>query len=348
MKNTNYITRIFLLLFISTLFACKGENQKQEVKEEVLSELVEVQAIEEQRISRTIEFPASLTAFEENYLASATPGRIEKIFVEVGSIVKKGQILVQMDRTQLIQAEVQLANLRVDYQRFDTLIKAGSIAQQKYDQLKAQYDVAVTNVEFLKENTQLKAPFSGVVSGKYFEDGEMYSGAPNTAVGKAAIVSLVQIDQLKAFVSLPEQYFPEVKQGKEVNVKLEIYPNKKFSGKVYRIHPTIDPNTHTFQTEVLISNKENLLRPGMFSRISFDMEQVTALMVPANAVLKLQGSNERYVFIAENGKAKRVTVKLGDRYDDKVEISGDIQKGQELIVIGQARLLDNVDIRIKK
>ena len=89
-----------------------------------------------------------------------------------------------MDRTQLYQLELQLSNLQKDLDRIDTLLKSGSAKQQQYDQMKTQYDVLKTNVDFMKENTLLKSPFPGVVTGKYFEDGEMYSGSPDHTVGK--------------------------------------------------------------------------------------------------------------------------------------------------------------------
>jgi membrane fusion protein, multidrug efflux system len=78
---------------------------------------------------------------------------------------------------------------------------------QQYDQLKTQYDVARSNVDFLKENTRLVAPFSGVISGRYFEPGELYSGAPNTQAGKAAVLSIVQIDRLKPLLPSPKVIF---------------------------------------------------------------------------------------------------------------------------------------------
>ena len=85
-----------------------------------------------------------------------------------------------MDRTQLYQLKLQLSSLEKDLSRLDTLLKSGSAKQQQYDQMKTQYDVTKTNVDFMEQNTLLKAPFTGVVTGKYFENGEMYSGAPTT------------------------------------------------------------------------------------------------------------------------------------------------------------------------
>src|SRR5659263_138628 len=105
---------------------------------------------------------------------------IEKIYVEVGDKVNKGDNLFLMDRSQLFQLKLQLSNLEKDLNRIDTLLKSGSAKQQQYDQMKTQYDVTKTNVDFMEQNTLLKAPFNGIVTGKYFENGEIYSGSPTT------------------------------------------------------------------------------------------------------------------------------------------------------------------------
>lgn len=338
------------LILVSLVLASCGAKKDTKAAQEPVNtvEKVRVAPIAKQVVSRVVEYPVNLVAFEENHLAPASPGRIDRINVEVGSHVIKGQVLVQMDRTQLHQAEVQLKNLEVDFRRFEILNKEGNVAKQQYDQMKTQLEVAKSNVEFLKENTQLRAPFSGVVSGKYYEQGEMYSGSP-TASGKAAIVSLVNIAQLKALVAIPESYFPQVKVGLPVQISSDIYQGKVFNGQVYKIYPTLDAATRTFQAEVRIPNSNASLRPGMFARIKVALGNVSTVLVPANAVLKLQGSNERYIFIADNGKAKRIGVTLGQRYDEMVEImSKDVKEGDPIVVSGQARLLDGAALEIVK
>jgi membrane fusion protein, multidrug efflux system len=312
------------------------------------AESVRVMELDYSEISRSITYPASLMAYREVHLASASPGRIDRIHVETGTRVSRGQLLVEMDRTQLQQARLQLANLERDYRRLDTLRKVGSIPQQQYDQIRTQYDLALSNVEFLQENTRLAAPFSGIVSGKYFDDGEMFSGAPNTPAGKAAILSIVHTSQLKARVNVSERYYPVVQTGMPVVITSDIWPGEEFTGKVLHIFPTIDPVTRSFTLELLIPNQDERLRPGMFARARLDVGQDEVFVVPAIAVLKLQGSNERFVFLEENGRAKRVVVQMGDRFDDMVEIiSDEINSGNNLIVAGQARLLDGVPVSVR-
>ncbi|MDD4107232.1 MAG: efflux RND transporter periplasmic adaptor subunit [Prolixibacteraceae bacterium] len=332
--------------------SCSPENKKDETSQTQNireKEAVRVMELNIQTVARSVEYPATLEAYEEVHMVPASPGRIEEIYVETGDRVTKGTPLVQMDRTQLHQAEIQLKNIEVDFRRLDTLAKYGSIAQQQYDQLKAQYEVAKSNVDFLRENTRLLAPFNGVISGRYFEPGEMYSGTPNTLAGKAAVLSIVQIDRLKAIVSMSEKYYPMVKNGMETSVTSDMYEGKNFTGKVLRKHPTINPVDRTFTVEILLSNRENLLRPGMFSRVTFDLDEEEAILLPSMAVLKLQGSNDRYLFVYENGTARRISVTIGKRYDDNIEVfSDELEPGDQIIINGQARLLDGMKVELVK
>ncbi len=334
------------------LSACSGGKEKTTGMEKAASgpsktEIVKVMQLEMQKISHAVEYTATLQGYEEVHLAPAAPGRIEAIYVEEGSRVLRGQVLVQMDRTQLHQAEIQMRTLATDFARLDTLQKVGSIPQQQYDQLKAQYEIARSNVEFLTGNTRLKAPFSGIISGKYFEAGEMYSGAPVAPVGKAAILSLVQIDRLKVIVPVSEKYYPQIQTGMNAKISVDIYPGQEFSGKVVRIFPTIDPASHTFSVEVVTPNSSAILRPGMFARVSFDLGEVDAVVLPALAVLKMQGSNERYLFVEKDGKAERIPVSIGARFDDRIEVISDLLKpGDRVIVSGQSRLLHGVPVQV--
>ncbi len=343
------ITKTLIVPIMGILLsACSSGAGNQEVNgESERVEAVRVFEIASSEISRSVTYSAQLQANREVYLASASPGRISRIHVEAGQRVRQGQMLVEMDQTQLQQAMLQLQSLEVDYRRLDTLRRVGSVSQQQYDQIKTQYDLAKSNVEFLQENTRLVAPFSGIISGKYFEDGEMFSGAPNTPVGKAAIVSLVQTTRLKALVNVAERYYPFMERGMEVSFSSDMYPGETFTGWIAAIYPTIDPATRTFRIEVALPNVDERLRPGMFARASMELDQVEAFVVPALAVMKLQGSNERYVFLEDNGRAKRVVVEMGDRYDDMVElVSDEIHKGDRLIIAGQARLLDGMEVQV--
>ena len=147
--------------------------------------------------------------------------------------------------------------------------------------------------------------------------------------------------------NIPESYFPLVKTGMKINVRSEIYPDKIFPATIEIVYPTIDAATHTFQAKIKIPNSKELLRPGMFVSTTLDLGEQETIVVPYQAVLKLQGANNRYVFLNDNGVAKRVDVTLGARFDDKIEVlANEIKEGCEVVVIGQARLVDGKKLEI--
>jgi membrane fusion protein, multidrug efflux system len=302
---------------------------------------VKVATIAKTKIARTIDYTATVLPFEEVNMAPSTPGRIDIIYVEAGDKVKKNDKLFLMDRTQLYQLKLQLSGLAKDLSRMDTLLKTGSVKQQQYDQLKTQYDVTKTNVDFMEQNTLMKAPFTGIVTGKYFENGEMYSGTPTTQSGRSAIVTVMQVNPLKVNVSVSEQYYPLIKKGMKAEIAADVYKDEKFTGTVFRISPTISSGTRSFDVELELPNRNDLLKPGMFVRVSMDLGEVETFVVPAYTVLVQEGTNTRFVFVERAGKAERIEVLVGKRFDDQLEIISDnLKEGDHLITEGQSRLIN--------
>lgn len=310
---------------------------------------VRVLVLSKTKISRTIDYTATVVPFEEVNVAPSTPGRIDKIYVEVGDKVNRGDNLFLMDRTQLYQLKLQLSSLEKDLNRLDTLLKSGSAKQQQYDQLKTQYDVTKTNVDFMEENSLMKAPFYGVVTGKYFENGEMYSGAPTTSTGRSAVVTVMQVNPLKVNVNISEQYYPLIRRGMKADITADVYKDETFTGSVFRISPTISSATRSFITELELPNRNDLLKPGMFVRVAMNLGEVETFVVPANTVLIQEGTNLRFVFVEENNSAKRINVIIGKRFDDQLEIiSETLKQGDKLVIEGQSKLINGEKIEIVK
>jgi membrane fusion protein (multidrug efflux system) len=306
---------------------------------EVKASPVKVMELAFREIAVTQNITSTIVAYEETYVSPALSGRIRSVKVEVNDHVKKGQLLVEMDRTQLEQTKLQYHQLKTDLDRMDTLLQYGSITQQAYDQMKAQVETTELILQNLEENTMLRAPYSGVITGKYYSDGELYSPTPNTPVGKAALVSMIQVDPVKMMINLSEKYLPLVKEGMTATVSTDVYPDETFHGTVFRIHPTISPATRTFTVEVKVPNRQQKLTPGMFARVSLKLGMGEALIVPSLAVLKQSGTNNRYVMLNENNVARKVEVSIVNRHDDQLEISSpELQGGEELIYVGHTEL----------
>ena len=319
------------------LMACSKQQATTEEQERV--EQVRTTVLQPREIEREISVSTNLQGYLTINVAPSVTGKIEHVFVEVGDEVKKGQPLVTMDQTQYKTTKISLTNLETERNRIQQLLRAGSATQQQFDQIDAQYSSTKEQLEFLQVNTYCKAPFAGVISAKNYEDGELYSGQP--------IVVLTLIDKLKALVAIPENYFPKFKPGMKLNLTSEIYPGKVFPAIVEVVYPTIDASSHTFQVKIVIPNDKKLLRPGMYVTTTIGLGKAKTIVAPYQAVEKLVGANDRYVFLNDNGRAKRVSVELGQRFDQEIEIiAPEIVPGVEMVTTGQHKLVDGVKLNV--
>jgi RND family efflux transporter MFP subunit len=337
------IRTVTIIAAVASLVACGGKGgDKAATTTKKEAEKVKVQTLEKERIAKTLELSSTLEGYETMNISPSITGHIEHIYVEVGSRVQRGTMLVRMDQTQLNTTRINLASTKTELERVTALKASGSVSQQVYDQTKAGYDQLVETERFQNENTFVKAQFAGVISAKNYEDGEMYTGAP--------ILTLTQISRLKAIINIPESYFPMVKQGMKVDVVSDIYPDEVFPATIEIVYPTIDPQSHTFQAKLNIPNNGEKIRPGMYVRTRLAVGEVDAIVVPYQSVLKLTGSNDRYVFVNDGGQARRVAVTLGQRFDDRIEIipveANAMKAGDQLVITGQARLVDGDKLEI--
>ena len=133
----------------------------------------------------------------------------------------------------------------------------------------------------------------------------------------------------------------------KLTVQSEIYPGEEFPATIEVVYPTIDASTHTFQCKVVIPNAKEKLRPGMYVTTTLGLGKDETIVVPYQSVEKLVGANDRYVFINENGRAKRVAVTLGQRFDEDIEIfAPEIKAGVEYVYVGQHKLVDGVKLNV--
>ncbi len=333
------IKAIAIITAVALLSGC-GANTEDASEERV--EQVRTTPLAYQEVSRQIELSTTLQGYEEMNISPSLTGIIEKIYVEVGDRVRKGDTLVRMDQNQLNTTRLAYANLQIEMNRVRMLLESEAISQQTYDQTKLSFDQTAESLRFLEENTFVLAQYDGVISSKSYEDGELYAGAQ-------PILRLTQISELKAYVNVPETYFPKVKEGMKVNVYSDIYPDKVFPATIEIVYPTVDPASHTFTLKLRIPNRSELIRPGMYVSTVLDLGRTEALVVPYQSVLRLIGSNNRYVFVDDGGVAKRVFVEIGERHDQTIEISSDSLKvGDPIVTTGQAKLVDGVRLNVVK
>ena len=333
----NHFFNVMAVCAALSFVACSGQKETSEQVEEETVQLVKIAKVMEQAVPQVVSYTATVEPYKRNSISSSVPNRIKKIYVEVGDKVYAGQKLVDLDQANLAQQKLQLDNLELEYNRVKELFAVGGASQQQVDQLRTQYETTKTAYGNLDENTVLVSPVNGVVTARNFDNGDMASGA---------ILTVMQIQPVKVLVNVSESDFTKVKIGMSVDVNVEVYGDEVFKGKVSLIHPTIDPATRTFVTEINIPNTDSRIRPGMFARVNIDFGNVNRVVVPDQAVVKRSGSEDRFVYVYKDGKVSFNQVQLGRHIDKTYELISGVENGAEVVIAGQSRLKDGASVKI--
>ena len=294
--------------------------------------LVSVTAVARERVPQTTLYSSTVQANVVNNIAPQSGGRIQKLNVEVGDFVSKGQVLAEMDRVQLDQAELKLRNDETELERVRALLAQGGISQADFDQLELACNVSRSSWKNLEENTILRSPVSGVVTARNYDRGDMYAMSQ-------PLYTVQQITPVKILVAISETDYTRVHKGDKVSITADALPGREFSGTVNRLYPIMDSATHTFNVEVLVPNTRRELRPGMYARVTVNFGDSVSITVPDTAVSKLQGSGTRTVFVIDDENvASMKVVTLGRHFDGKYEILSGLQEGEKVVVKGGSSL----------
>ncbi len=327
-----------LIVLVGMSAACSSKKSEEKVNE---TPNVKVAQAESRSVDQIEEYTATVESDVKNNIMPQSYLRIEKIFVEVGDRVSKGQTLVQLDATNLRQLRLQIENQKVEFSRVDQLYKVGGASKAEWDNAKMDLDVKETQYRNYLVNTQLKSPISGVVTARNYDNGDMTGSSP--------ILVIEQITPVKLMVNVSEPRFPFIKKGMMVDVKLDTYGDELFKGKVFIVYPTIDSNTHTFPVEIRIANNDQRVRPGMFGRVTISYGKENHVVVPDEAVIKQIGAGDHYVYVVKDGNVVTYNkVTLGRLLGNEYEILDGVPSGSQVVVAGQTKLADGVKVNIVK
>lgn len=333
--------QLIALLAVAVLGACSGEKEKaaaEKVDEKPRVKLADVKA---RPVEQIHEYTATVEAEVKNNIAPSTPVRIDRILVEVGDRVSKGQKLVSMDEATLKQTEFQLENQKIEFNRLDELYKVGGASKSEWDAAKMALDVKQSAYNNLLENTSLLSPINGVVTARNYDNGDMYSGGDPVLV-------VEQITPVKLLINVSEGYFTKVKKGAPVAVKVDVYGEEEFEGKISIVYPTVNPNTRTFPVEIKLDNRDQKVRPGMFARATLNFGTQDHVVVPDLAIVKRAGSGDRYVYVYKDGKVSYNKVQLGRRMDTEYELLSGVDNNSQVVIAGQSKLADGVEVDVEK
>lgn len=326
------------------MFSCAGGQNSKNTKEQLMDEtpLVSVQKVFIEDVPQEGVYSSTVMPYAKNSIAPQAALRIKKINVEIGDFVKKGQVVAEMDGISLGQAELQMKNDSIEYIRLLGLYEAGGLSKSDLDAMELKYSVSKSNYENLLENTVLLSPLDGVITSRNYDKGDLFNMS-------LPIYTVEQITPVKLLIGISEADYTKVHKGDAVEITADAFPGRIFSGRVGRLYPTIDPATHTFTVEVVVDNRDRVLRPGMYAKVNVQFGINRSVVVPDAAIVKQVGSGERFVYVLnEDNTVTYVKVEPGRRMDSRYEILSGLEDGAVVVTQGQVRLKSGIKVSLEK
>jgi membrane fusion protein (multidrug efflux system) len=325
------------------------------------AETIEFADVVSKHGSRTIELPAEIAPFLTVALHAKVPGYVERVLVDRGSVVKEGQLLIELSAPEMqaqiaeaeskfqaaeadrLQAEAQLSAAESTYQRTAEAAKtpgavAGNdliLAQRQVDAARAVVNSrqkasaaaqsAVKALNAMEAYLKIAAPFDGVVT-----DRLVHPGALVGTDADAALLVIQQISHLRLVVPVPEENVGSIMAGARVEFSVPAHPTRTFWGTIARIAHALDPKTRTMSVELDVLNRDGALAPGMYPSVKWPVRSARAeLWVPKTSVVTT--TERTFVIRDRNHRAEWVEVKKRATDGDLVEVIGPLAPGDRVV-----------------
>jgi membrane fusion protein, multidrug efflux system len=368
MKKANYvlISNLALpLVIMVTGWGCAGKKAEAEVvagRSGGATVHYQTIRLSQAGLAEAVKLPAQLAAYQEVSIFPKVNGYVKQVWVDIGSHVKKGQVLMTLEAPELQQASIQAkeryARSKLDYtisqENYDRLRRAsltnGAVSPMGLASAKAKAaaDSAVCNAE--KANWQMQqtildyltitAPFDGMITER-----NVHPGALVSAEGKdnKPMLELREVDHLRLQVDIPEGIAANLQTGDTVSFYLTAFPGKRMTGAVCRRSGFVSSQYRSERMELDVYNRDGRLAPGMYGDVQFwSKGNPDAFSVPKSTVIT--STERKYVVSVKNGKTLKVDVVTGNESGDRVEVTGALQTGDELIVNANEEMKDGVSI----
>jgi RND family efflux transporter MFP subunit len=314
-----------------------------------------------------LSLPGTLQGIIESPIYARSSGYVLRWTRDIGSRVNKGDVLAEIDTpevdqqlSQAVAARQQAASslelAKSSAERWEALRKKDAVTQQElnerssaYTQAQANLAAAEANVRRLQKTEEFKrvlAPFSGVVTSRSVDVGDLINGG-NGGAGNA-LFRLAQVDTLRVYVYVPQAYAQRIKVGDKVEVTQAELPGQKFSGSVARTAGAIDAATRTMQIEINLPNEDNALLAGAYVQVSLPVSgSSNALLAPSN-VLLFRPEGPRVAVVGAGGKVTLQTVALGHDLGNRIEILSGVTAAQSLVVNPADSLADGDVVSVRQ
>lgn len=342
-------SKITFILLASILVSLNACNHSQEVLPQEATEIiVSTQTAIRQTYTPQLQLTGTVFANLEANLGAGFPGRIEKIHYPEGTFVRQGQLLVEMAGEMLAQAETEYLTLKRDFERVARLVETGTVSRQEYDHVKARFDASTAKYELARKNTQIRAPFSGVIVDYMANEGENYFLNFNFEPGYSStsgIVRLMQLNPVKVQVDINEKDLASIRPGLKAVVRVDAFPGEEFTGEISLVKPYLSTRSRTATAEITIPNPDMRLKPGMFARVSLQLPEKSEVFIPMEAIYRDPETDYEMVFVVQNSGVQARQVQRVNGMGEMLVVTG-IEHGDQVITGGKNRVQDGTKVRI--
>jgi RND family efflux transporter MFP subunit len=306
---------------------------------------------------QVLKLPGTLLGFSQSPIAARASGYVKKWYTDIGSVVKKGEVLAEIDTPELDQLlaqlfatqqqaseSMQLAKLSLE--RWEALRKKDVVSQQEYEEKKslysqatANYNAASANAERTRQLTVFKkviAPYSGVITKRFIDIGDLIDGTTKP------LFLIAKTDPLRVYINVPQSYTQWIKVGQGADITLDEQKGRVFVGEVTKLASAIDPISRTMQVEVSLGNKEKQLLPGAFVQVNLKLPASNAINIPSNTLL-IRKEGIQVAIVDEQNKVSLQKIKLGRDYGVSSDVIDGL-KGGERLVLNPSDSLSDGDI----
>ena len=291
-----------------------------------------------------VEAVGTTIANEQLLVTTKYADLVKTIHFKDGQKVKKGNLLIQLDKQEEVakvrELEANRTEAVVQLDRLQDLFAKRATSKSQVDQQEAKtkaIEAQLMSARIRLNDTTIKAPFDGVLGfrqislGAYVRPGDV-------------ITSLDDLSRVKVDFTIPERFLTTISVEQMINATSTAYDSEVFRGKITSIAPRIDPITRTLKIRAEISNKENKLRPGMLLRVKIVRQIDSVLQIPESAVIPIE--DKHFVFVVEQGKAVRKSIGVGRRQPGIVEVTSGLKESEQVVIEGTLKLREGSQVNV--
>jgi RND family efflux transporter MFP subunit len=364
------VTTLVIVLIVFAALATFGilsrihrTNVLAKSTQELAAPVVIALAPQQGAATDTFALPGNVTAYTDSPIYARTSGYLTKWYHDIGSHVKKGELLAEIATPELDQqlaqaeadvgaAEANAKNAKAQAQRYQGLVSTNAVSQQDTENFTNQATATASSVKSAQANVErlkqlqafekIYAPFDGVVTGRSIDTGQLI----DTGVARE-LFHLQSINTLRVYANVPQMYSANLKRGTKIDLSFPEHPGQTYLGTLVRTSNAIDPSSRTLLVEIDVDNRKGELLPGALAQVHFKASSVQTFVVPVSAIIFRREGTQVGVLGADN-TAHVVPVTIGQDDGRTVQIVSGLKAGDRVIQDPPDSLIDGEKVNPQK